>query len=411
MTEHQTNLAPCHLADLDLSIHPEMARPPMDLGCEICEVHDVVGATIILCSLCSTGWHWACLRQRYKFAGSPPPTSCLWYCPYCREAQRVPANASPSGVGGRLPLRPSSALARQAVVATFVPLNPSAAAQPAPPPLVPTDFRTPDAWRLQSAAQLQFLLQSAMPGIWDKRHLSELSNRLPSGQPSCSEQEFAATLPEEYDALLSAINWSRVSSIWDPWAGVGSTRHALGAVTRVCSTDVTHRQAYSGHNDVYGRAPLHGLANALEPSDTTSVLSTFGPFTGIVSSPWFAYLDLAVASAMSFGFAFVAFHVPGHYVVSATGPRAAFMQRMSEEGRLFISANLPRGVLGRRCAWLVVFASQAARDRLLRPHILTLARSIMLFDPAAATDGSEPMPRRSPTARGQPPHRARGGNK
>jgi hypothetical protein len=273
------------------------------------------------------------------------------------------------------------------------------------------DFRVPSAWRLQSAERIDALLQAVMPGAWAKRHLSQLTNYLPRGLPSCSSTDFAATLHEEYDSLVSAIDWSRVSSIWDPWAGVGSTRHALGELTRVCSTDVVHREAFSGHNDVDGKAPLHALANALEPSDTSRVVSAFGHFVGIVSSPWFAYLDLAVVSALPLSSAFVAFHVPGHYITSAAGPRAAFLQRMSDQGRLFVSYNLPRGSLGHRCAWLVIFTSQAARDRILRPHILSRARSVLLFDPAAAADMNEPMPRRHPPAGGKLPRRARGGIK
>jgi hypothetical protein len=271
------------------------------------------------------------------------------------------------------------------IVAAFRPLNPSSAMQSALPTLTPDDFRVPAAWRLKTSSAVGDLLRSVMPGAWAPRHITALFNKLPLDLPPDSSSEFAATSMEEYDALVSALDWGRVRSVWDPWAGAGSTRYALGRLTRVCSTDILHREVFSGLNDVHGKAPLHALANALEPSDTSTVLSTFGPFTGIVSSPWFAYLDLGLCAAMSLNASFVAFHVPGHYFSSATPPRAKFLQRLSNEGRLFVSANLPRGALGKRCAWIVIFASQAVRDRILRPQLLSLANSILLFDPEAAT--------------------------
>ena len=52
-------------------------------------------------------------------------------------------------------------------------------------------------------------------------------------------------------------------------------------------------------------------------------------------------------------------HVPGHYIYDPTDHRQRYL--CSLEGRLAIVGGLPKGPLGRRCAWLVIASS---------PHIL-----------------------------------------
>ena len=77
VTAHTTNVAPCHLPCMDGTLRPELARPPVDFACEICN-HPDDGALMVLCSTCGTGWHIYCLQ--------PPLTSIPegdWRCPIC----------------------------------------------------------------------------------------------------------------------------------------------------------------------------------------------------------------------------------------------------------------------------------------------------------------------------------------
>ena len=54
------NLAPCHLPSIDGTIHPDLARPSKELGCEVCNIPDDE-ALMCLCDACGTGWHTYCL--------------------------------------------------------------------------------------------------------------------------------------------------------------------------------------------------------------------------------------------------------------------------------------------------------------------------------------------------------------
>ena len=74
---HTTNVAPCHLPCMDGTLRPELARPPVDFACEICN-HPDEGALMVLCDTCGTGWHIYCLQ---------PPLPSIpegeWRCPRC----------------------------------------------------------------------------------------------------------------------------------------------------------------------------------------------------------------------------------------------------------------------------------------------------------------------------------------
>ncbi|NBK23903.1 MAG: hypothetical protein EOM68_17970 [Spirochaetia bacterium] len=77
VTNNISNLAPCHLPDIDTTVNPELAMPPEDLPCEVCRSDADAGAMLI-CDACGTGWHMYCLV---------PPLDEVpdgdWVCPRC----------------------------------------------------------------------------------------------------------------------------------------------------------------------------------------------------------------------------------------------------------------------------------------------------------------------------------------
>jgi hypothetical protein len=77
--DHARNCAPCHLPHVDGTVDPSLSLIPAGLKCMLCGKAQGA-ATMILCDICSTGWHVNCL--------TPPldqvPTG-KWVCPRCKR--------------------------------------------------------------------------------------------------------------------------------------------------------------------------------------------------------------------------------------------------------------------------------------------------------------------------------------
>ena len=76
---HITNVAPCHLPNIDPTICPEMARPGLYHACEMCNMPDDEGM-MLLCDSCGAAWHTYCLPKPL----SAVPTG-IWVCPACTD--------------------------------------------------------------------------------------------------------------------------------------------------------------------------------------------------------------------------------------------------------------------------------------------------------------------------------------
>jgi hypothetical protein len=340
--------APCHRMDIAPRIDPTLRRITIDWVCELCEETDKKGAHMMLCTMCSSGWHVPCLRSAGMYvAAKPPPKHLGYFCTYCRELRRLPCDVDGDGVQTAASYKAGALflLGGPAVGLTLSTEPPSLCCEA--------------EWQLpRSAEHVALRLQSGMAGDWFPPHVTRLWGMVPhTAAAAALGAQFAPTPERDYVPLLRALRWDKVGRVLDPWAGEGTTLRALGAVTKVFLTDLVVR------------SPLHAVANALELSDLRRVWARLGSFDGVVSSPWFAFLDLALMSVWMFPLSFVAFHVPGHFVSDATPPRAAFLQRMLAEGRLVVLLNLSRGVYGGRCAWVVLFRSAATREELLQPEV------------------------------------------
>ena len=362
ITDHRQNVAPCGLLDLDLTVDPSTARPGIDTACELCEEDDTLGRRILLCSLCSAGWHWDCLRRQGLVSTKRPPARDLaWYCPYCVQLRQLPV---PVDINGTETEGPATAVS---VLHAVAPRLDIASRHP-------FSLSDPSQWRLTTTEAVIAQLNRFMPGSWSAGHIAKLVSQLPLSNLSYpSFSLYAPTEEAAYDCLKEALNWHLIGSILDPWSGHGGTRKALHGLAMVCSTDVVQRDL----------TPLHALLNAVEPADIEAVCGHFGGFDGIVASPWFGLLDLALCAALPAARRFVAFHVPGHFVTSAHPARADFLQRLSEEGRLLVISNLPRSSMGWRCAWLIIFSSSAERERLVQPGVLGAGRTWFMYSRAS----------------------------
>jgi hypothetical protein len=58
--DHTRNCAPCHLSHIDGTVHPGTSHIPAGLRCRLCGSAKRA-ATMVICDICSTGWHLECL--------------------------------------------------------------------------------------------------------------------------------------------------------------------------------------------------------------------------------------------------------------------------------------------------------------------------------------------------------------
>jgi transposase InsO family protein len=415
--KHVTEVVPCHLPILDTGIDPTLARPAVDLACEVCEFTDRE-ADMLLCDACGTGWHFDCLSP--PLPGIPEGD---WFCPRCPHGRRalpvpaigVPERRSPfltaaqrqrdrfhAEHDGRLVKRPPPSgrgpeqwgivqyLGRQnkphvfrvkwqdnsTSDVTWRMLRPMLAPEGTlPPPAVVSVVAAglPDTFDLSTAAGWHEALAMVMPGDWTPSWLTRLANSIPGGtrflqrdgQHTPGQPECVVTQPAEVDPLLETIDLSHCLYVFDPWSGTGGVQLALRAqsISVVC-------------NDINVTHDAHYHLDALQPSTYHKVTHVHGRPDAIVCSPWFRVLDLALPLAVMFAGSVACVHVPGHYVTNAHPARLAWLCRLRDAGRLVLLLGLPRGATGRRCIWVVVFKDSSTRRMLMSrepANVLVLA--------------------------------------
>jgi hypothetical protein len=261
-----------------------------------------------------------------------------------------------------------------AVQPLLMPLGTPAPTIPAAPQtLLATVSELPELFDLTSVDGLHAALNLLMPGDWTTAHLTRLAHMMP-GQPRFlqgadqqrpGEPECVVTSQGEMDALLRCVDLSSMATIIDPFSGTQGVANALRARgLQVITNDINPSHQADMHLD------------ALQPH-FYRVLQAKGVVDAIVMSPWFAVLDLALPLAVAFSRSVVACHVPGHFITSAHPARYAWFRTLKQQGRLHLVMGLPRGSMGMKCVWLIVFASSKLRSTIL--HATVRADGILSF--------------------------------
>jgi hypothetical protein len=221
----------------------------------------------------------------------------------------------------------------------------------------------PSSWDLGQPDQLAAALQKLMPGKWHQGHITGLAKKMPGAagflqaQPDGSRRpECVPILESEVERLLECVNLAACATVVDPFSGTGT-------ITRVLSK--TGRRVYT--NDIHPGHTAVSHRDALQPGFYTELRQQLGVVDAIVTSPWFAALDLALPLLVEAAASVACVHVPGHYLTSGVEPRYKYLRELQAQGRLHVIMGLPRGPMGRRCIWLLVFRSSAVRQRLLSP--------------------------------------------
>jgi hypothetical protein len=217
--------------------------------------------------------------------------------------------------------------------------------------LPPEEART---WEYSSATEVHAALQALMPGPWAPKHVTRLSKLIDQALSQPHLAPLAPTDIAEVQPLLAAVDFTQVGAILDPWAGTGSVKLSFaGAGLPVVD------------NDINPRSPARWHENALQPSFYLRVAQRVS-IGAVVTSPWFAVLDLALPLAASAAQSVACVHAPGHYLTDAHPSRVAYLRRLMQENRIHFLWNLPKGPSGRRCCWILIFASAAHMKLLLK---------------------------------------------
>jgi hypothetical protein len=161
------------------------------------------------------------------------------------------------------------------------------------------------------------------------------------------------TMPGETQQLLDSIDMARVGSIVDPWSGMGTIAMMFKATGLHVHT-----------NDANRYSPAAECMDALLPATYEHWQHDFR-LDAIVTSPHFAFLDLALPLAAEMVQTVACIHCPSHFYFDATHQRLAYFQLLAAHGRLHVITHLPHGPTGRRCVWICVFRTATDKARLL----------------------------------------------
>jgi hypothetical protein len=369
--QHRSRCTPCHLQIDDDIIDPNLAqRPRADLPCTICNYpHD--DHLMILCDECDGPYHTYCLTPALIDVPSG-----YWCCPNCTPTQRVyeqqfvgrtdnvteentlePKRRGPGRPRkGDLP-RPSKVISIQSPTRRSPRLPQNTVVSAAAAVKVDlTDFDFTEADGVEKA------LQTLMPGLWTKGHITKLKNQMPGGKRfirppdaihDANKPQRVATSKDEVQGLCAIVDLASVGDVCDMFAGTNTVRLVLERYNiRVHTNDVD--------SDLLTETHLDGL----QPSSYRMVRKK--GIEAVVMSPPFALLDIALPVAIQSGISLVCCHIPGTYLTEGNDQRRTYLRELQNEQRITFLLGLPRAQMGWRCAWIIVTASAHLHQKLVR---------------------------------------------
>ncbi|KAK3281301.1 hypothetical protein CYMTET_10903 [Cymbomonas tetramitiformis] len=358
------NIAPCHLQVKD-QYDCSAAIPSKHLACEACMRTDGEAA-MLLCDTCNRGYHTWCLNPALD--GVPEGD---WQCPKCLGGTVVAAAAEVSAsivdkmAAMELQLREKLG---SDVVLLPADVGPHRAVRPG----------REDPWQALTSRQM-LRKEGSMGDLPDRvawGNQEELSRamspeevqkrgdvtQLSRAQVKIASQldwglELVMTVPQEVRRLAHEVTWEKITQVWDPWAGTG-------VIGKVMSLEWPHLKVMN--NDWNPQLKWHEALNALQPGNYRAWKEKYGVCDAVVTSPWFAVLDIALPLAVLASRVVACIHVPSHYMTDMTESRAQYFRKLCHAGRLHVIGHLEHGPIGRRCMWVMVFRNPLTRARMLR---------------------------------------------
>ena len=159
------------------------------------------------------------------------------------------------------------------------------------------------------------------------------------------------TLYTEVLPLTMCVDFSACHSFVEPFCGAGTIARCIGEYTGqpMLTNDVDMRWSADLHRD------------ALQP-----VFYVQNPAQVVVTAPPIHMLDLAAPLLSNAVSCVACMLVPVEYITSPTDPRTCWLHGLLSQDRVHILMGLPSGPLGRRCAWLLVFATSRIKQQMLK---------------------------------------------
>lgn len=404
--------APCHLPNIDGTMDAELAYVDDDKYCEGCKYPDDA-PTMLICDGCNAGWHMACLEPALKDVPEGD-----WFCPQCtakgikkplgftidtdletgpqlfpNKAMRARDEAAKKLHGRYIKewfsvtgsknkseywglvhykgpqyrphyftvtyedgaqLQRSMRQLKNEQLVTIMPEGtklPAGKRIPSSSPAVVAAVST-TSLDLHSITGIVQALHYYMPGQRAANHSSRLARVLQcmrEGAHKGTRLPCVPTLPGEVRCLLESVDLSSFGTVVDPFCGTGGISNTLRAAGHtVITNDLSSNHAADYHLD------------ASLPQFYTQLVGA-----AIVTSPWFSILDLVVPMMVQSPAAVVCVHVPGSWLTDAPGYRRAWLHRLFSNNLVHLVLGLPRGPIGHRCTWLVVFKTANLRQRCL----------------------------------------------
>ena len=408
--ENVSNLAPCHLPNLDPIIDPRLAVPSTELCCEVCGFPHAE-SRMLLCDGCGTGWHTYCLQPPLKDV--PPGT---WVCPDCMQAgvTKEQIEARPlEPRGRRAPVFQTAAqrrrrqqraaslvgtvveqLVRDGAVGLMRPRR-GVVAGPGQPddtqtrvvyedstiedlafpqlaPCIRADIpgavtlatraeRLPDRWDLTTGEGVTRALSYLYADVpLDREHVAWLTSSLaalrrtvhPGAIPKPAlRRDSLLGLERDLERLLARLELDKHVTVLDPWSTGGGVGKLMG-----------RRGFLVTCNDPLFEWEAERHDNPLQPAFFRGAQRS-GAMDVVVSEPPQQVIDLLAPLATMFADV-TAWRLPYKVITEAPLPRRLWLDRMSRRGRLVMIPGVEDPVRG-QWVWMVLFRTRELKQRLL----------------------------------------------
>ncbi|KAK3284418.1 hypothetical protein CYMTET_7919 [Cymbomonas tetramitiformis] len=378
------SIAPCHLRVKD-QYDCSAAVPSRHLACEVCRKADGE-AEMLLCDTCNEGYHLWCLTPALDEVPEGE-----WLCPRLgMKEQQLNEKLSPdmrllpADVGPRRVVKGDKFQPWQAISSREMMLEEK-----------DLFLYMPDQVDWGRQDKLSEAVKIFMPGHWNEGHRTVLSKKYREQKvmarqlrdaplvPALAEEEIekrgelrhmtraqvreasalqwglelVITVPSEVRRLATEVDWKSIDGVWDPWVGTGVISEVMveqWPQLRFMNNDWNPQLGWSEARD------------ALQPGNYRIWKEKYGGCDAVVTSPWFAALDIAFPLAVMASRVVACVHVPSYYLTDMTESRAACFRRLSQSGRLHVIGHLEHGPIGRRCMWVLVFKNPLVRAKMLQ---------------------------------------------